>query len=154
MEETGIVFEAWHYWFVAALLLMVLEAFVPGFVLGCLAIGSLGGLVASLFTDSWEIQLLAVSGVSVLAFVFVRPFALKRLFKTQELKTNIDSLIGRRAKVTQSFDRDLLKGRVGIDGDDWMAYSKEPGDLHLGQVVEILEVQSNTLIVKPIPPST
>lgn len=149
MEE-GLVFSDWHYWFVVAIALMVIEVFVPGFVLGCLAIGALGGMVASWFSSAIEVQLIAASAVTVLAFVVIRPFALKRLFREDRLKTNVESLIGRRARVSQSFDKELLKGRVAIDGDDWMAYSKTDGKLDEGAVVTIEQVESNTLIVKPL----
>lgn len=148
--EDGLVFSDWHYWFVVAIALMVIEVFVPGFVLGCLAIGALGGMVASWFSSAIEVQLIAASAVTVLAFVVIRPFALKRLFREDRLKTNVESLIGRRARVSQSFDKELLKGRVAIDGDDWMAYSKTDGKLDEGAVVTIEQVESNTLIVKPL----
>ena len=148
--ENGFEISPWLVWFAAAIVLMVLEVFVPGFVLGCLAIGALGGMVASWVTDSWEIQLLVASVGAASAFVFIRPFALKKLFRENELKTNIDSLIGRRARVSQSFDQELLKGRVAVDGDDWMAISYEQGELHQGAVVIIEKVDSNTLIVKPL----
>ena len=143
-------FEAWQYWLVFSLLLFVIEVFVPGFILGCLAIGALGGMIAAGFTSSFEIQLIAAAATSAAAFAFIRPFALKRLFNKNELKTNVDSLIGRRARVSQKFDDDLRKGRVAIDGDDWMAYVKEDALLDVGQIVEIVEVNSNSLIVKPI----
>lgn len=148
--ETSSFFSDWHYWFVAAFLLMILEVFVPGFVLGCISIGCFGGLAASLLTDSWEIQLIVASAVSVLAFIFIRPFALKKLFREDALKTNVDSLIGRKAKVSKSFDRETLKGRVAVDGDDWMAYSNTDGELDLGDVVLIEKVDSNTLYIRPI----
>lgn len=140
----------WHYWFAGAIMLMVLEVFVPGFVLGCLAFGALGGMVASWMSDAWETQLIVASACAAVAFVFIRPFALKKLFREDALKTNVDSLIGRRATVSQSFDTAQLKGRVAVDGDDWMAFSSEPGLLNQGALVEITNVESNTLIVKPI----
>lgn len=146
--ESG--FEVWQYWLVFSLLLFVIEVFVPGFILGCLALGALGGMIAAGFTESFEIQLIAASATSAAAFIFIRPFALKRLFNKNELKTNVDSLIGRRARVSQKFDSDLRKGRVAIDGDDWMAYVKDDTVLDEGSIVEIVEVNSNSLIVKPI----
>lgn len=148
--ENGLDVSPWLLWFAAGILLMVLEVFVPGFVLGCLAIGALGGMAASWITDAWEIQLLVASLSAALAFAFVRPFALKKLFRENELKTNIDSLVGRRARVSQEFDTELLKGRVAIDGDDWMAVSYESGNLQAGATVVIERVESNTLIVKPL----
>lgn len=152
--EAKIIFEIWHYWLVACLLLFVIEVFIPGFVLGCLGIGALGGMITSVFTDRFEIQLLVASAVAALAFFFIRPFALKKLFNKNELKTNVESLIGRKARVSQAFDIDLKKGRVAIDGDDWMAFSLTDTELEVGALVEIMEVNSNTLIVKPIPPTT
>lgn len=148
--ENGFDISPWLLWFAAAVLLMVLEVFVPGFVLGCMAIGALGGMVASWLTDSWEVQLLVASVSAGVAFVFIRPFALKKLFRENELKTNVDSLVGRRARVSQAFDMDLLKGRVAVDGDDWMAISHEKGELQEGAAVIIEKVDSNTLIVKPL----
>lgn len=148
--ENGFDISPWLLWFAAAIVLMVLEVFVPGFVLGCLAIGALGGMVASWVTGAWEIQLLVASVAAAVAFVFIRPFALKKLFRENELKTNIDSLVGRRARVSQAFDKELLKGRVAVDGDDWMAISYADGDLQEGAAVIIEKVDSNTLIVKPL----
>ncbi len=148
--ENGFDISPWLLWFAAAIVLMVLEVFVPGFVLGCLAIGALGGMVASWVTEAWEIQLLVASVAAAVAFVFIRPFALKKLFRENELKTNTDSLVGRRARVSQAFDMDLLKGRVAVDGDDWMAISYAEGDLQEGAAVIIEKVDSNTLIVKPL----
>ncbi|MGF1563959.1 MAG: NfeD family protein [Flavobacteriales bacterium] len=148
--ENGFDISPWLLWFAAAIVLMVLEVFVPGFVLGCLAIGALGGMVASWVTEAWEIQLLVASVAAAVAFVFIRPFALKKLFRENELKTNTDSLVGRRARVSQTFDMDLLKGRVAVDGDDWMAISYAEGDLQEGAAVIIEKVDSNTLIVKPL----
>jgi membrane protein implicated in regulation of membrane protease activity len=148
--ENGFDISPWLLWFAAAIVLMVLEVFVPGFVLGCLAIGALGGMVASWVTEAWEIQLLVASVAAAVAFVFIRPFALKKLFRENELKTNTDSLVGRRARVSQAFDKELLKGRVAVDGDDWMAISYADGDLQEGAAVIIEKVDSNTLIVKPL----
>lgn len=146
--------EIWHFWLVACLGLFILEVFVPGFILGCLAIGAIGGMAASWFSDAWEVQLIVASITATLAFIFIRPFALKRLFSEKELKTNIDSLIGRRATVSKPFDHKLLKGRVAIDGDDWMAFTREDAGLTTGDVVEIIEVRSNALIVKPLTTSS
>jgi membrane protein implicated in regulation of membrane protease activity len=115
-----------------------------------LASGALGGMLVSIFTDTIEIQLITASVVTVLSFLFIRPFALKRLNRKQELKTNVDSLIGRKAKVTQPFDTGLQKGRVAVDGDDWMAFTEEVQVLNEGDIVEILRVESNSLIVRPI----
>lgn len=144
------VFEPWHIWAMICIGLFILEMFVPGFVLGCLAIGALGGMFVSIFTATIEIQLITAAVVTVLSFLFIRPFALRRLNRKQELKTNVDSLIGRKAKVSQAFDQVLHKGRVAVDGDDWMAFTEDTLPLKTGDLVEILRVESNSLIVKSL----
>jgi len=51
------VWEAWQIWIAVGLGLMVLEVFVPGFVLACLGLGSFGGAIAAYLEASFEMQL-------------------------------------------------------------------------------------------------
>ena len=71
------VWEAWQIWIAVGLGLMVLEVFVPGFVLACLGLGSLGGATAAYLEASFEMQLVVSALTALVAFVFLRPFALK-----------------------------------------------------------------------------
>ena len=64
---------------------MVLEVFVPGFVLACLGSGSLGGAVAAALNVSFEMQLVVSALTALMAFVFLRPFALKMGFSGSRL---------------------------------------------------------------------
>lgn len=147
-----IVFHPWHWWIIIAIALFAVEIFAPGFVLACLAFGAIGGCLAAVAGANLVIQLIVVAIVSVTSLLVIRPYALKRLYRKNELKTNVDSLIGRKGRVSQAFDNTLKKGRVAIDGDDWMAYVQtEESELpKVGDVVSILEVNSNTIIVKPL----
>lgn len=148
MEIAGLTFEGWHIWLMSGIALIILEIFAPGFVLGCLAIGCLGGLIADLFGASIAIQLIASSAVALIAFVTIRPLVL-RTMHSNSVRTNVDSLIGRAAQVTLEFDPKTKLGRVKVDGDDWRAESTESVDLKQGSMVEIIKVESNTLIIKP-----
>jgi membrane protein implicated in regulation of membrane protease activity len=67
------------------------------------------------------------------------------------VRTNIDALVGQRGKVTQDFEHGLRLGRVSVAGDDWRAECINDQPLRIGDLIEVVRVDSNTLIVKPVP---
>ncbi|MFT3885369.1 MAG: NfeD family protein [Flavobacteriales bacterium] len=142
----------WHLWAVAALLMLIAEIFIPGFFLLCLGIGCFGGSAAAALGFGPAVQLATFSLLSLAAFFTVRPLLMERLWKSGDHKTNTDALIGRKARVTQEFDPGLRLGRVAIDGDDWRAECLNDRPLHVGAIVRIVRVDSNTLIVEPLEP--
>lgn len=141
-------FFQWEWWAVAALVLLIAEIFVPGFFLVCLGIGCMFSALAAGLGATATVQLLVFSAFSLAAFFTVRPFMLKAFVKN-DLKTGADALAGRRAKVTQDFDA-MHMGRVSIDGDDWRAEAIGNNTFRVGDSVEIVRVESNTVIVKPL----
>ncbi|MCB0767609.1 MAG: NfeD family protein [Flavobacteriales bacterium] len=143
-------FFQWHWWAGAAIVLFILEIFVPGFFLMCLGIGCVGASVAAGLGLGVGLQLLAFSVFSLLAFFTIRPVLMKRMWNAPDVKTNMDALIGQRGRVTQDFDPGLRLGRVSAAGDDWRAESLSDRVLHVGDLVEVVRVESNTLIVKPL----
>jgi membrane protein implicated in regulation of membrane protease activity len=126
------IYDPWHLWAIASLILLIGEIFVPGMILGCLAVGALGGMVADLFGLAWEGQTIAASVTTILAFVFLRPFAMKHLFHGEGLKTGVDALIGKTAIVTTDFNTKSGFGRCSIDGDDWKAKQETKETNHHG----------------------
>ena len=143
--------DIWVYWVVAALILFIVEMFTSGFAVICLAIGALGGAVASLLDWSLEFQLLVFAVVSFVALIAVRPI-LKRLFfsKGEKVQTNIDAIIGKRGVVCVEIEADDDNGRVVIDGLDWRAKSDNNEPLPVGTKVEVVERDSVILTVKKL----
>ena len=74
---------------------------------------------------------------------------MKRMWNAPDVRTNVDALVGQRGKVTQDFDPGLRLGRVSAAGDDWRAESVNDRVLRVGDLVEVVRVESNTLVVKP-----
>ena len=146
-------FFQWHWWAGLALVLMIAEIFVPGFFLMCLGIGCLGGSIVAAVGLGASAQLIAFSGFSLLAFVTIRPVLMKRMWKDGDVKTNMDALVGQRGRVTQDFESGLRLGRVSAAGDDWRAECTTDRALRVGDLVEVVRVESNTLIVKAIDPT-
>ncbi len=140
----------WHWWAALAIILFIAEIFVPGFFLVCLGIGCVGGSLLAAAGFGASVQLIAFSAFSLIAFFTIRPVLMKRMFKDNNVRTNMDALIGQHGKVTQEFEPGLRLGRVAVGGDDWRAESTTDHPLNVGDVVKIVRVDSNTVIVKPL----
>ncbi len=143
--------EPWHYWVIIALVFVIVEMFTTGFAVMCISFGCLFGAVASAL--DWELkwQLLAFAVGTALAFLTVRPLVYKFFYKKgQEVKTNVDALIGRRAIVTERIEGELHAGRVKVDGDDWKAVSLDTEPIEAGATVEVTAINSVILTVKKL----
>lgn len=143
-------FFQWHWWAGLAILLFIAEIFVPGFFLLCLGVGGVGASIAAVMGLGSGAQLIAFSTFSLLAFFTIRPVLMKRMWNAPDVRTNMDALVGQRGRVTQDFEAGLRLGRVAAAGDDWRAESVIDRPLRIGDLVEVVRVESNTLIVKPI----
>jgi membrane protein implicated in regulation of membrane protease activity len=143
-------FFQWHWWAGLAILLFIAEIFVPGFFLLCLGVGGVGASIAAAIGLGAGAQLIAFSAFSLLAFFTIRPVLMKRMWNAPDVRTNMDALTGQRGRVTQDFDPGLRLGRVAAAGDDWRAECVSDRALRVGDLVEVVRVESNTLIVKPL----
>lgn len=149
-KRTSMEFFAWYWWAGLAIVMFIAEIFVPGFFLFCLGIGCVGGSIAAALGFDPAIQLAAFSIFSLLTFVLLRPIMKKKLWKDPDVRMNKDALVGQRGRVTQDFEPGLRLGRVAAAGDDWRAESITDRALRIGDLVEIVRVESNTLIVRSI----
>ena len=143
--------EIWHIWVIVALVFVIVEMFTTGFAVMCISFGCLFGAGASAL--DWDIkwQLLVFAVGTALAFLTVRPLVYKFFYKKgQEVKTNVDALVGRRAIVTERIEGELHAGRVKVDGDDWKAVSTDTEPIEVGEAVEITAINSVILTVKKL----
>ena len=141
--------EIYQYWLIAAIVLVIVEICTAGFGSICFAIGAgFSALVAGIGGNFvWQISVFAV--ISLLAFIFLRPIALKWLDrKSKDVKTNADALIGRKGIVSERIDAEQHTGRVAVDGDDWKAISADGSVIEKGVTVEIVNRDSIILTVK------
>jgi membrane protein implicated in regulation of membrane protease activity len=143
--------EAWHIWVIVALVFVIVEIFTTGFAVMCISFGCLFGAAVSLFELDVKWQLLAFAVGTVLAFLTVRPLVYKFFYKKgQEVKTNAEALVGRRAIVTERVGDEMHPGRVKVDGDDWKAISLDTEPIEVGDTVEIMAINSIIVTVKKI----
>lgn len=143
------IMQVYQIWLIVAILLIIFEICSATFGAICFAIGAgfsalAAGLGASL---TWQIVIFAV--ISLLTFVFLRPFMMKFLDrKSKDVKTNADALVGRKAVVSERIDATQHTGRVAVDGDDWKAVSADGSVIEKGTEVEIVKLDSIILTVK------
>jgi membrane protein implicated in regulation of membrane protease activity len=140
----------WHWWSALAILLFIAEILLPGFWLLCLGIGAAGGAIAAGLGGDAAVQILSFAAVSLVAFFTIRPILKRSFDRTPATRMNAEALSGRKARVTQDFDPSLRLGRVAVDGDDWRAECINDRSLRQGDIVEVIRVESNTLIVRPL----
>ena len=141
--------EVYQIWLVVAIILVIVEICTAAFGSICFAIGAgLAALGAGLGLGvTWQIVIFAV--VSLLTFIFLRPFVLRFLDrKSKDVKTNAEALIGRKAIVSERIDASQHTGRVAVDGDDWKAVSEDGSVIEKGTTVEIVKLESIIVTVK------
>lgn len=140
--------QPYHYWLIAAIILVLVEVFTSGFGVVCFAIGAaLGALLAYLEVSlAWQLTGFVV--LSLLAFIFLRPLVLRYLTrKTHETPMNADALIGKRGQVVEEVNPQKHTGSIKIDGDVWSARSAHGQILPAGSEVQVFERESIVLLV-------
>ncbi|MBO4243492.1 MAG: NfeD family protein [Bacteroidales bacterium] len=141
--------ELYYYWLIAAIILIIIEILTVGFGALCFAFGALATALAGYLGVSFTWQLAIFAIVSLLSFIFVRPFVLKFLQKkSKDVMTNADALIGRSGMVTEEIDHKRQLGRVKVDGDEWKAITEDGHTIAAGTEVTIIARDSIIVTVK------
>jgi len=141
--------ETWHIWIIIAILLFIVEIFAPTFLAACLGIGCISAAIFTYFDFGFKIQLIAFSIGTLVSFFGIRPFMLKyALHRKNDVKTNVDAIIGKIGTVTEEVDNSKNHGRIAVYGDDWRAESEDDEIIKVGEKAKVLKINSTILIVK------
>lgn len=141
--------ELYYYWLIAAIVLVIVEILTVGFGSICFAFGALGAALTSYLGASMTWQLIVFALISLLTFLFVRPFVIKFLErKNTDVKTNADALVGRKALVTEEINPETHGGYIKVDGDEWKAVSETGECIPKGTEVEITGRESIVVTVR------
>ncbi|MCI8403415.1 MAG: NfeD family protein [Clostridia bacterium] len=134
-------------WLIGIILFVILEAVTYQLVSIWFAIGAAGGLVAAMCGADFNIQMTVFVTVSVIALLCLRPLS-KKAIKTNEVKTNVDSLIGREVLITQEVNNIQASGKGIVAGMDWTVRSADDAVIAKDEVVLVEKVEGVKLIVK------
>ena len=136
------------FWLVAMVILLIVEAAVPGLVSIWFALGALAALISSLFHAPVWLQLVWFFAVSILTLVLTRPLV-KKYVNNRVTATNADMVIGKDAVVSETIDNLHAQGAVRLEGKVWTARTEDDSNtIEAGETVRILRIEGVKLIVK------
>ena len=137
-------------WLVAFVILIGIEAATMALTTIWFAGGAVFAFFAAVLGFSIQTQLVVFLIVSFILLLFTRPLAM-RFVNRETVKTNVDGLIGRRAKVITKIDNNEPSGATVVDGQEWTARSRDDAvTIPVGTHVVIKEVRGVKLIVEPV----
>ena len=134
-------------WLIAMVVLLIVEAMVPGLISIWFAIGALAALISALFHAPLWLQLVWFFAISILTLVLTRPFV-KKYVNSRVTPTNADVVIGKDAVVAEKIDNLHAQGAVMLDGKVWTArMNRESETAEAGETVRVLRIEGVKLIV-------
>ena len=110
------------FWLVLLVVLVVIEIATLGLTTIWFAGGALVALIAAAFGAPLYFQVALFIAVSAVLLFFTRPLAV-RYFNNDRVKTNAESLIGKKAVVEEEIDNLKPTGLVNVKGQEWTARS-------------------------------
>ena len=134
-------------WFVVGGLLLIAEIFMPGVFLWWLGLAALAtGALAYVVTVSWQVQVLAFAGLSVLAILIGRKVAPAPDAASDRpfLNRRAAGFVGRVFTLDAPIEGGV--GRVRIDDTVWRV---EGPDVAAGREVKVVAADGATLKVEP-----
>lgn len=135
-------------WLALIVFFVIAEACTVVLVSIWFAGGSLVGLILSALHAPWWLQIIAALLVSGVLIYFTRPIAMKH-FNKNRVKTNISSLAGKQAIVTEPIDNLQATGQVIVNGQEWSARNAANDEvIPEGAIVTIEKVSGVKLMVK------
>ena len=138
-------------WLVAFVILIGIEAATMALTTIWFAGGAVFAFFAAVLGFSVQTQLVVFLIVSFVLLLFTRPLAM-RFVNRETVKTNVDGLIGRKAKVITKIDNNEPSGATVVDGQEWTARSTDDAvTIPVGTHVVIKEVRGVKLMVEPVP---
>lgn len=136
-----------YVWLGALAAVAVLEACTAQLVSIWFAGGALAAFCVCLADFDEPIQWAVFVIVSLLLLIMTKPIV-KKLTKNQNVKTNIDSQIGKITVVTETIDNISEKGEVKVGGLYWSARSEDGSVIEAEEKVRIRAVEGVKLIVE------
>lgn len=137
-------------WMGLVLLFLVVEIGTLGLVTIWFMCGALAAFFVALAGGPLWLQVTVFILISVLLLAFLRPFAY-RYINSRTVKTNVEALSGRRARVTERVDNLTGTGKAVLDGMEWTARADADGEiLQPGQYGSVTRVEGVKLILKRI----
>ncbi|MDD3279411.1 MAG: NfeD family protein [Lachnospiraceae bacterium] len=141
-------------WLIILVVLLLIEILTLGLTTIWFAGGAVAAFITALLGAGLPVQIIVFLVVSVLLLLFTRPLAVRYLNR-KTTATNVDSLIGADAVVTEEIHNLLGKGQITIHGAAWTARASREGDIiPRDTVVRVVKIDGVKAIVEKVNTST
>ena len=138
------------FWLIAMIVFIVGEMITVGLTCIWFAAGALVALIIAAFGGGIVFQIVAFLLVSGILLWMTRPWA-KRFINSKVQKTNVDSVVGARARITERVSNLEQTGRAVVLGQDWSVRAEDDKEIiEPGTLVEVVRVSGVKLIVKNV----
>ncbi len=117
MENIGIA------WIIIIIACVIIEVLTVSLTTTWFAIGALAAFICNSLGANIAIQFIVFFVVSIVLLIFTRPIFTKYL-KVGKIRTNVESLIGEKAKVISKINNLNNQGEVKVRGQIWSARSE------------------------------
>lgn len=136
------------FWVILLVGFVVIEVVTMGLTTIWFAGGALAAaIMAALHLPSY-VQIATFIVVSMVLIFFTRPIAV-RYFNKDRVKTNAESIVGKKAIVTGAIDNIKAQGQVTVSGMEWTARSvSDDITIAEGTVVTVVAISGVKLIVE------
>ena len=138
-----------YIWLAVICIGLIIEALQAGTLV---SIWFSAGAVVPFFMSFWRtdavwyitLQIVVFGIITSLLLIFIRKIAKKLLFKNNQSTTNLDSLIGKKVKITHIND-DIIY--VKINDIEYRAVGVDAEELKVGEFVVIKKLEGNKVVV-------
>lgn len=136
------------FWLVLAIVFAAVELATVGLVSIWFAAGALAALLVAVLHGNLILQVIVFLAVSIVLLVSTRSWA-KKYLNSKIQKTNVDSVIGEKTRLTERVSNLDQTGKAVVLGQEWTARAAHDNEIiEQGELVEVVAVSGVKLIVK------
>ena len=135
------------WWLFLIVVLIIMELMTMGLTTIWFAGGAVVEFIAALCGAMLEVQIGLFIIVSFLLLFSFRPLV-KRYVNTNQVRTNVDSLVGMEALVTGEINNELAQGTAMLNGQEWTARSADGSVIPAGSTVLVASISGVKLMVQ------
>lgn len=142
--------EIWTIWLIITGFFVFLEFLTVGFFVIWFGIAALVPMIYSIFYPEQILVQVAIWAItSTILVLSTKKFTDK--VRPAVTQTNVYSIIGKQAIVTQEINNEKMQGQIRVGGDIWSARCENLTEIiPENSVVEILRIEGVKVIVKKI----
>ena len=127
------------FWLAATVVFVLVELMTVGLTSIWFAAGSFVAFIIALLGGNVVVQGIAFILVSVVLLALTKPWAGKYI-NSRTVKTNVDSLVGERAVLTEDADSMKQTGKAVVNGQEWTVRPQDETQvIRKGELIEVVK---------------